>query len=126
MYLRFVTTQIDEVSHKPQGIFQAGYELLEAGELNADEWKQLRSVLDWFVVNLPTPPEQFRASRATFWFRSSAHESVNRIWELVEFLRQHGRYVEVYKCRHLRNIHWYDHFQVAAYPSHEDGKVTVQ
>jgi hypothetical protein len=37
MYLRFVTTRIDEDSHKPQGVFVAAYSLLDSGDLNPDE-----------------------------------------------------------------------------------------
>jgi len=33
MYLRFVTTRIDEDSHEPQGVFVASYALLESGDI---------------------------------------------------------------------------------------------
>ena len=126
MYLRFTTLKIDEDSKKPQGIFIAAYRLLESGDLSADEWKHLREILDWYKANLPLPPKTFKASRAIFWFRSNAAENIGRMWELVAILRAHDIPISVYKCRHLANISYRDELQVAAYPSPDDAKVTVQ
>jgi hypothetical protein len=126
MYLRFTTTQIDDDSKRPQGVFVAAYELLDSGELPADEWTALRTILDWYKAHLPTPPDSFVASRAIFWFRAEAGENIRRIWELVTLLRAHGRHVNVQNCRHLGNIVFYDKYQVAAYPSQADGKITTR
>ncbi len=126
MYLRFTTATIDEVSKKPAGVFTSAYALLDSGELTSAEWLHLREILDWYKANLPTPPEKFYASRAIFWFRSGSEESIRRIWDLVAILRAHDRPVTIYKCRHLGNITYFDRFQVAAFPSEHDGKVTVQ
>jgi hypothetical protein len=37
MFLRFVTTRIDEDSRKPQDVFAAAYLLLDSGDLNPKE-----------------------------------------------------------------------------------------
>jgi len=126
MFLRFAITQIDEDSRKPKGVFAAAYALLDSCELEVEESKRLRGLLDWFNENLPEPPENFYASRAIFWFKSSAHESVSRIWELVQMLREHGYHVHVYKCGRLANVSYQDEYQVAAYPSDRDARITVQ
>ena len=126
MYLRFVTTRIDEDSHKPQGIFVAAYSLLDSGDLTPEERKRIHETLIWFQKTLPTPPKRFSAGRAIFWFKSSAEETIKQVWELVYALRHHGYYVEVQKCRRLANICFDDSFQVAAYPSELDGRITVQ
>ena len=126
MFLRFAVKQIDEDSHRPKGVFAAAYELLDSCELAPEESKQLRDLLDWFSDHLPEPPEDFYASRAVFWFKASAHESINRIWELVQFLRLHDYQIEVHKCRRLANVVYEDDFQVAAYPSERDARVIVQ
>lgn len=125
-WLRFVTTRIDEDSRKPEGVFSAAYSLLEAGELNTDDWKHLRLTLDWFEANLPTPPDDFEASRAIFWFSPNARDCLGRVWDIAHLLRQHGYHVVVYKCPSLGNICYRDKFQVAAYPSDFDGKITMQ
>ena len=126
MFLRFVVTRIDDASHQPQGVFTAAYDLLESGELNSEEEERLREILFWFEKNLPSPSKYYKARRAVFWFRSEAEENIRRIWDLVHLLRLHDYHVEVYKCRRLANIAWQDKFQVAAYPSDRDDKITVQ
>ena len=59
-------------------------------------------------------------------FRNSAAENIRRMWELVAILRAHDIPISVHKCRRLANISYYDELQVAAYPSPDDAKVTVQ
>jgi len=124
MYIRFTTTAIDEDSKKPRGIFIEAYQLLNSGDLKANEWKSLRATLDWFNANLPHPPEKFKTSRAIFWFKPAAAENIRRVWQLVRLLRAYDRHVVVYKCRRLGNISYSDEFQVAAYPSDNDDRIT--
>ena len=126
MFLRFSIKQVDEDSRKPRGVFNAAYDLLDYGDLESNEREQLRTILQWFNEHLPAPPEDFYASRAIFWFKSNAHESISRVWELVYLLRAHAHHVDVHKCRRLSNISYEDEFQVAAYPSERDGKITIQ
>jgi hypothetical protein len=126
MFLRFVTTRIHKDSRKSEGVFAATYSLLESGSLGSDEWKRLREIQIWVNKNLPHPPKNFSATRALFWFKSSAKDSIGQIWESVHSLRLHGHHVEVHKCRHLANIVYEDQLQVAAYPSERDGKMTIQ
>jgi hypothetical protein len=123
MYLRFTTTAIDEDSHKSRGLFTEAYALLDNNNLNSDEWKTLRGLLDWFNANLPHPPKKFNKGRAIFWFRSDASECIDKIWEMVNLLRLHDRHIIVHKCRHLRNIAYSDKLQVAAYPSELDDRI---
>jgi hypothetical protein len=121
MFLRFVITQLDDVSHKPQGLFVAADNLMESGSLSQEERLQLRDVIIWFNKNLPSPSFE-SASRRIFWFKSSAEDCVKRMWELTHLLRYHGDMVDVEKCRALGNVVYEDIFQVAAYPSENDRK----
>ena len=121
MFLRFVITQIDDVSHKPQGLFVAADELLDSGDLSLVERDLLREVIIWFNKNLPSPRNMV-ASRAIFWFKSSADECIKQMWELAHVLQHHGYLVEVERCRELGNIIYEDKFQVVAYPSKHDRK----
>ena len=126
MYMRFVTTRIHKDSRKPEGVFAASYSLVQSDNLTSDERERVREIQIWFNKNLPNPPSNFSAARAVFWFKSTAKESIGKIWELVHLLRHYGYQVEVYKCRTLANICYEDKLQVAAYPSGRDGKITVQ
>jgi hypothetical protein len=126
MFMRFVTTRLHPESHQPRGVFSAAYALMDSEILSNEDRRHLRELLVWFNKNLPHPPKTFDARRATFWFKSSAKENVAKIWELVHFLRLHDHHVEVQKCSRLANIVFNDKYQVAAYPSERDGKVTTQ
>lgn len=126
MYLRFVVTQIDEDSRQPKGLFVLAHELLDSGQLSHNEFIQLREILIWFNINLPSPnpsnPRNREAHRAIFWFKSDAQECISRIWEMAQVLEYHGFAVEMQKCRKLGNIVYEDKFQVAAFPSDQDEK----
>ena len=126
VFIRFVTMHVDKDSRRPRGVLVASYALLDSGELNKDEWKRLREILDWFNANLPHPPKGFVAGRAIFWFKSTSNDSISKIWEVVQVLRDHSYHVEIHKCRQLANVLYEDKFQVAAYPSKRDGPITIQ
>jgi hypothetical protein len=110
----------------PEGVFRATLSLLGSEDLQPAERQTLREILDWFNANLLHPPDSFSKDRAIFWFKSEAHESIKRIWDLVHILRAHGSHVVVHKCRRLGNICYEDKLQVAAYPSDRDGRITIQ
>ncbi len=125
MFLRFVTTQIHDLSRQPKGLFYAAHECLYEGDLSKDERALLEEILDWFNENLPGPGEYFDPCRAVFWFKSQARECIARMWDLAVALRLHDYFVEVQKCWRLGNIIFEDDFQVAVYPSRKDGRITV-
>lgn len=120
MFLRFVVTQIDNDSHQPQGLFIASQELLDSGELSPEEAVQIRKVLRWFNLNLPSPGSI--TARVIFWFKPDADKCLEKMWELKAVLEYHGYLVEVQKVRQLGNIVYEDEFQVAAFPSRKDLK----
>lgn len=126
MYLRFVVTLIDDDSHQPKGLFVTAHELLKSGVLLASERTQLREIMIWFNINLPSPniasPRNQVAHRAIFWFKSEAEECISKIWEMAHLLEYHGYHIEMQKCRKLGNIIYEDKFQVAAFPSEADKK----
>lgn len=120
MFLRFVVTQIDNDSHQPQGLFVVSHELLDSGDLSPEESAQIRRVLRWFNLNLPSPSSI--GARVIFWFKSDADQCLEKMWELKAVLEYHGYLVEVQKVRQLGNIVYEDEFQVAAFPSRKDLK----
>lgn len=122
MYMRFVVTQIDSMSHREKGLFVASQELLEDGNLTSHEREQLEEVLEWFDEHLLGPGDWFNSSRAIFWFKRSAMEHINQMWRLANLLRLHGLYIEVQRCTRLANVVFEDDYQVVAYPSRHDGR----
>jgi len=94
--------------------------------LDSVEDARVRELLIWFNKHLPIPPDKFNAGRAIFWFKSTSVECIDRIWEMVHLLEAHGFHINVYKCRRLANVCYGDKFQVAAYPSDLDDRITTQ
>ena len=125
MFIRFVTLKIDEDSHQSQGLFQAAYSLLNAGDLNAGEREEVQMLIDWFKDNLPYPDQPDVEGRAVFWYLDSAHTHIKKMWNLANILRSHNCAVEIQKCRYLGNIVYQDEHQVAAYPHRRDAGVTT-
>ena len=130
MFMRFVIPKINRESRRPEGLFQAAYALLEDGDLDEAEERQLRALIEWFEKNLPIPRHPYAKGRAIFWYQSSAHsrclECVRRMWEIVNILRSHGYAVELQTCQRLGNIRYSDAYQVAAYPHKRDARIITR
>lgn len=126
MFIRFVTLQIHHSSHQPQGLFTVAYDLLEEGDLSDAEQLQLRDILNWFKNNLRVPDDFDDKARAVFWYRSSAHEHLKRMWELANLLRSWEYAIELQTCQYLGNIVYNDEHQVAAYPHPRDSKIIIK
>lgn len=63
MYVRFVTSLIDDMSGKRQGIFACAYELRDSEELPIDRQELLTETLKWFKRHLVIPKNLSRRSR---------------------------------------------------------------
>jgi hypothetical protein len=115
MYLRFVIAQLDPDSTRRQGVFVAGYELLDSNEISAEDRDELRRVLDWFKINLPVP-KKHKTAHAIFWFKSGASDATRKIWELVHLLRRYEHQVDLIRTDRPGYIVYEDGLQVGAIP----------
>ena len=107
VYLRFVVAEIDEDSERALGVFQAMWNLRNAGKLHAYEEDHYDSVRWWFNANLARPT-RFTAAKAPFWrkrnralswFKDSAIDHIAQIRELVEILESHHVHVRTLKSQ---------------------------
>ena len=117
MYLRFVILNKDRNSHQAQGIFQAGWRLLESGELTDAEAADLQDLLEWFNQHMPAPEGSARralSDRAVFWFRPTAPEFLKQARQLSQLLRLHGLFVDVLKTHNPGTVVYADECQIAA------------
>src|SRR4051812_15052791 len=96
VYVRFVTTSIDEDSGKRRGIFQAVADLVEGNELPEQELEELQAMRKWFNQHLDAPDRFARSSRknaapkAISWYKSSAMEYISRMHAMCRTLNEHG------------------------------------
>ncbi len=125
MLIRFVTLKIDSDSHQAEGVFIAAGTLEDEGYLPDYEREQLKNLLRWFRDNLDVPDRFTRSTRprspgkAICWIRDSAQEHIEKLWEIVWILENHGVQVRLIKTERPGYVVYEDEFQVAAEPFKE-------
>ena len=117
MYFRFQTGMRCRQTGRSLGIFRAAGRLEDEKKAQSYLVESLSQTLAWFNKNLPVPRHDSIPKRSLFWFDASNPESMNRIWDLVIWLRICDVFVTEIKCRDPGSIVYRDDMQVAAKPS---------
>jgi hypothetical protein len=117
-YLRLITTEVDEDSRCPKGVFAVAYELRNSEDLPPETRQELRELLSWFETNLHSPRDDDREidGRAIFWFKRDASHLLKRLWEIAQLVRVHGYTVETIRTDRPGYVVYEDDLQVAAVP----------
>ena len=125
MYIRFVVHQKHYESERRTGLFHATGYLKDEGKLSQYEEDHINEVKEWFnkYLNRPTSFSKAKRSnpskRALSWYKDKAQEHINKMWEMVAILEDHGINVEVLKTDNPGYIVYEDEFQVVAEPFKE-------
>lgn len=120
MFVRFVVGADHENSAWLTGIITESRILLAEGRLYRHEAYLLEVTFAWFNDYLPCPPfnAKLRSGEwtrdAVCWFQAEAKEPVNRIWDLVAVLKEHGVPVRLVKTEKPGKIVYKDKYQVVA------------
>ena len=121
MFIRFVSSDIDDDSHLSAGLFCAVSRLLDEVTLPEYEYLALMEPLRWFRLHLKVPFD-YRldpaalADQSLCWFRASAHEHIARAWEVVSILEGRDIFMRTIWCHKVGYVLYEDEFQVLAYP----------
>jgi hypothetical protein len=91
MFLRFVTSDLDEESHQEL----AARNLRDSGLLSQHDEEILQQIRDWFNDNLnkpprftnTKPPHYRKRKNGSSWFKASAKDRVGKIREIIAVLR---------------------------------------
>lgn len=114
IYIRFVVGQDGEHHRELNGIFTELRILRDDGHLEPYESERLEEIFDWFNDNLPCPP--YSSNRwgvnATSWFKESALVYIDRMWDFVAILEEHGVPVRMLRSRYPGIVLYEDDFQV--------------
>ncbi|MEM6582694.1 MAG: hypothetical protein AAF699_15550 [Pseudomonadota bacterium] len=122
MFIRFVIHDTDEDSGKRKGLFQASYELREAGALDRYEEERLITILEWFNKHLARPHSLSKSRKphaknvAISWFKDSAQEHIAKMFELKTILESHDLGVDVIRTTRPGYVVYEDEFQLTAQP----------
>ncbi len=120
MYVRFVTGTDAEAAAWLTGVFSSARLLRDRGELYQHEMDVLERAFEWFNVNLPCPPFSAKLDSrewtrdAVAWFRADARDLIDRIWDIVFILREHGTPVRMLRSENPGKIVYSDAYQVVA------------
>ena len=122
MYLRFVPETEDPDSEYVWSVFGALGHLIETGTLTDYERQRLTELDEWFDLNLKEPTRLARSKRydaekkAICWFKSDAHECIDKLREIVSILDGHDLPIRMIKSPKPGYIVYEDEYQVAAVP----------
>jgi hypothetical protein len=121
MFIRFVSSKIDEDSQVCAGLFCAAYDL--NGYVPKYDVEALSELEKWFDDNLESPvkhlPRYYRYERAICWFKPTAREHLARAWEMAMILERNDILIWTIKARRTGYVHYEDDDQVFAEPSND-------
>ncbi len=122
MFIRFVSSEIDEDSHVSAGLFCATSELWNYS-LPQYEVEALSELRKWFDTHLESPirhlPRRCSYELAVCWFKPGAREHLARAWEMVTILERNDVLIWTIKSRKAGHIYYEDDAQIFAVPSRE-------
>jgi hypothetical protein len=114
VFVRFVVGS-DRQHHKElTGVLAESRFLRDREQLTQEEEARLAEVYEWFNQNVPVPPfDEGRFPRdAVAWFKHDADEPVNRMWDIVALLREHGVVVRLLRSDNPGRVLYEDQVQV--------------
>ena len=121
-FIRFVTDRRHAPYGHRTGIFQIAYPLKRTTTLIEPERSELRTLLDWFNDNLPTPDRLAPSRRphgaetAVSWIRASANQHLAQLRRMAAIVGNAG--VAIHELRTTRPgyVVYEDVHQVVALP----------
>ncbi len=120
MFVRFVVGTDAENAAWLTGILTEARLLRDAGELYDHESEQLEAVYQWFNEHVPCPPFEKKlrtgewTREAVSWFRADAGGPIQRMWDIVAILREHGVAVRMVSTERPGCVVYEDDYQVVA------------
>lgn len=121
-YIRFTTFIPDPESGRYLGLFQLLGIMEEEGVMSDYEIVWMKNAIEWFDNNLKEP-NTFSRSRKKHakqvglsWYKSTANEHINKMYELVEILRNHNIQVNILKTNKPGYVVFEDEYQTVAEP----------
>jgi hypothetical protein len=120
MYLRFVKGADSEDGRWLTGIITAARLLRDEGRLEQYQVDVVNATFDWLNDQIPCPPFERNlesgkwSEDAVAWFRPDAKVPIQRMWNLVEILKDHGIPVRILRTASPGMIVYRDEYQVVA------------
>jgi hypothetical protein len=114
MFVRFVVCT-DRDNHRwLTGIITEARLLGDRGQLAPYQQACLEDAYAWLNAHLPVPPfsTNNRGPKAVSWFKDTAEPSINKMWEIVALLKEHGVAVRFLRSKNPGKIVYEDDFRI--------------
>lgn len=120
MFIRFLSSEIDQHSQVAAGLFRAASKLRWTDELPDYEFDALSDLWNWFNIHLKSPfdhlPRSGRYERAICWFKPTASEHLARAWEMTTILERNDVLIWTIRSRKTGYVYYEDAAQIFAEP----------
>ena len=129
MFIRFIAEFRNEDGEIETGVFQAAGFLRASNETYDYDKKQLLELKDWFNRYLEKPERFNKATRknasnvALSWFKSSATEHLQKMYEIIHILDKYNIAVTVVKRKNPGYIIYEDDYQVSTIPHGKEAHI---
>ena len=117
-FIRFQTGLRCKWTARPLGVFAAAGRIQDTDRVQPWFKDPLNETLSWFNKNLAVPPSDKIHWRSVFWFDCAEEKTINKIWDLVIWLRLNDVLVHHQRTISPGKIVYRDSQQIAAIPSH--------
>ena len=129
MYIRFITEFKNDYGEIRNGVFQAAAFLRKSEQTYEFDKHRLLEIRNWFNANL-TKPNRFSKSRKKYaatvslsWFKDTAVEHINWMYDLKSVLEKYDIIVEVVMREDPGYILFEDDYQVSTLPYKTDREI---
>jgi hypothetical protein len=124
-FVRFVVHQRIKGKPRHSGPFTAAYYLRDNEELLPSDRERLDQSLAWFEAELTIPPRGTIPPSAIFWY-ADVDPFSERMWELVQLLREHNFTAELITARFVGKVVYRDKHQLAAVPRRRRKRMKIR
>ena len=115
MFVRFVVGGDGEDHRYLTGVITEARLLRDEGRLTEYESAWLEQIFQWFNQSMPVPPYSSNdwPDDVAAWFKAkAAKQAIDRIWDVIALLREHGRHVRILRSQQPGFVHYEDEMQI--------------
>lgn len=122
IFLRFIASDPERESDRPEGIFAAAYDILHRDASPRYLQDEIHETLDWFAVELPIPDRfvrsrrPHRADNGLCWFKMDSGDCIRNVRYLVHLVTECGIPVREIQTDEPGYVIYEDDHQIVAQP----------
>ena len=121
-YMRIQGREDSWVTKYPKGIFSMCWRMIMDGQMEPEDEKLFREIVDWFIANLPQPEPCRNGEKVITFFKiGTTDEMLRKIEPAVRLLDKYEHPYDIVYTNFIGTVIYEDEWQVAVRV--EDGKM---